>query len=53
MRAKKNTVKRVLRGGGFISVTKSLRVTCSGRDVPESRDGVRVFGFRIVVRRKS
>ena len=51
MRAKTNTVKRVLRGGGGFVGSWDLRVPFRYRDLPEERD--RDSGFRVVIRKKA
>ena len=50
MKLRKNSVPRVLRGGGYVFDSRNLRVTFRFWNMPESRG--RNFGFRFVVRGK-
>lgn len=50
MRARKNTVGRTLRGGGYRNGTWILRLPYRDERVPEER--LRSYGFRFVVRGK-
>lgn len=51
MRAKRNNVFRVLRGGDFDDGTRNLSVTHRHWYEPEIR--IRFVGFRLVIRRKT